>query len=85
MNYISAPLGHAGLLLVWTKFYSPKFSQFAFGHRVGLSDQIASFLQNYSAEGGGMWLGMLDKTLHFYALSPSLLFFFKSSTKYDFC
>lgn len=62
-----------------------KFSQFAFGHRVGLSDQIASFLQNYSAEGGGMWLGMLDKTLHFYALSPSLLFFFKSSTKYDFC
>lgn len=49
--------------------------QVAFGCKVGLSDQIASFLQNYSAEVEGTCLGMLDKTLHFYALSPFLLFF----------
>lgn len=55
--------------------------QFAFGCRVEFSDQIASFLQNYSAEGVGMWLGMLDKTLQFLcSLFPSLFFFFKQQS-----
>lgn len=80
MSYlnVSAPLGHAGLLLVCTKFHSPSGkTSHAFGCRVGISDQIAYFLQNYFSERGGMWLGMLDKTLHFHALSSSLYFFFK--------
>lgn len=80
MSYlnVSAPLGHAGSLPDCTKFHSPSGkTSHAFGCRVGLSDQIACFLQNYAAEGGRMWLGMLDKTLHFNALSPSQFFFFK--------
>lgn len=74
---VSAPLGHAGSLPDCTKFRSPsgKTSR-AFGCRVRLSDQIACLLQNYSAEVGGAWLGMLDKALHFNAFSPSQFFFF---------
>lgn len=47
-------LGHAGLLFVCRKLHSPSGkTSHAFGCRVGLSDKIACFLQNYSAEGGG--------------------------------
>lgn len=80
MSYlnVSAPLGHAGLLLVCTKFHSlSDKTSHTFGCRVGVSDQIACFLQNYFAEVGGTWLEMLDKTLHFHALSPSLFLSFK--------
>lgn len=82
---ISAQLGHAGLLASmlsdYTKFHplSSKPSH-TFGCRIKLSDQIAHLLQNYSAEVGGLQLGMLDKALHFNAPSLSefpFLFFFK--------